>query len=52
MLDRASEVFLASTTRDVQGVTRWDDRDLPAPGPVTADALATWRSREHELMGV
>ena len=45
-------MFLASTTRDVQGVTRWDDRDLPAPGPVTADALATWRRREHELMGV
>ena len=52
VLDRASEVFLASTTRDVQGVTRWDDRDLPAPGPVTADALATWRRREPELMGV
>ena len=52
VVDRASEVFLASTTRDVQGVTRWDERDLPAPGPVTADALATWRRREPELMGV
>ena len=30
---RASEVFLVSTTRDVQGVSRWDDVDLPAPGP-------------------
>ncbi len=33
VVERASEVFLTSTTRDVQGVSRWDDRDLPAPGP-------------------
>jgi branched-chain amino acid aminotransferase len=52
VLEQASEIFLASTTRDVQGVARWDDRELDAPGPVTADALATWRRREHELMGV
>ena len=32
---RASEAFLVSTTRDVQAIGRWDDRDLPAPGPVT-----------------
>ncbi len=48
----ASEIFLVSTTRDVQGVARWDDRELEAPGPVTAEALATWRSREQDLMGV
>jgi branched-chain amino acid aminotransferase len=48
----ASEVFLVSTTRDVQGVTRWDDLELPAPGPVTAEALARWREREPELLGV
>ncbi len=48
----ADEVFLASTTRDVQAVSRWDDRELPAPGPVTAEALATWRRREPELLGV
>ena len=52
VLAEASEIFLASTTRDVQGVARWDDRDLEAPGPVTAEALATWRRREHELLGV
>jgi branched-chain amino acid aminotransferase len=52
LLGQASEIFLASTTRDVQGVSRWDDRDLDAPGPVTADALATWRRREPELLGV
>ena len=47
----ADEMFLASTTRDVQAVSRWDDRELPAPGPVTAEALATWRRREPELLG-
>src|SRR6478752_10303868 len=31
----ADEVFLASTTRDVQPVRRCDDRDLGEPGPVT-----------------
>ena len=34
----ADEIFLVSTTRDVQGVTRWDDRELEAPGPVTREA--------------
>src|SRR6478752_1186606 len=34
-IDRASEVFLVSTTRDVQGVSRWDDTALTAPGAVT-----------------
>ena len=48
VIDRASEVFLASTTRDVQGVSRWDGRELPAPGPVTAKARATWAEREAE----
>ena len=46
---RASEVFLVSTPRDVQAVRRWDDRDLPAPGPVTREALQVWRRREPEL---
>lgn len=44
----ASEVFLASTTRDVQPVHRWDDVDLPAPGPVTEAAMETWARREAE----
>ncbi|UED83064.1 aminotransferase class IV [Streptomyces profundus] len=36
----AEEVFLTSSTRDVQAVRRVDDRELPkAPGPVTAEAL-------------
>ena len=52
VVERASEVFLASTTRDVQAVERWDDRDLPAPGPVTAEVRALWRKREPELLGL
>src|SRR6478735_1193778 len=34
---RASEAFLASTTRDVQAIHRWDDRELDAPGPLTTE---------------
>jgi branched-chain amino acid aminotransferase len=47
---RASEAFLVSTTRDVQAVARWDDRDLPAPGPVTQRCAETWAAREAETM--
>ncbi|MCW2772821.1 MAG: aminotransferase, class [Nocardioides sp.] len=49
---QASEVFLASTTRDVQAVSRWNDVELPAPGPVTADVQEMWRKREPELLGL
>jgi branched-chain amino acid aminotransferase len=52
VIESASEVFLASTTRDVQAVSQWDDRELTAPGPVTREALATWREREPELLGL
>ena len=48
---QADEIFLVSTTRDVQGVTRWDDRELDAPGPITREAAAMWRERERELVG-
>ncbi|GAB6985966.1 aminotransferase class IV [Nocardioides pyridinolyticus] len=51
VIERASEVFLVSTTRDVQAVSHWDGRELPAPGPVTAEAAACWREREPELLG-
>jgi branched-chain amino acid aminotransferase len=47
---RASEAFLVSTTRDVQAVARWDDRGLPAPGPVTQRCAETWAAREAETM--
>lgn len=45
-LDRPEEVFLTSSTRDVQAVRRIDGRDLPgAPGPVTARAMRTFQER-------
>lgn len=37
VLDDADEVFLTSSTRDVQGQHRVDRRTLQAPGPVTAE---------------
>ena len=52
VVERASEVFLASTTRDVQAVASWDGRELVAPGPVTAEVAALWRQREPELLGL
>lgn len=51
VVDEASEIFLVSTTRDVQGVARWNDRELDAPGPVTRDVRDLWRKREPELLG-
>ncbi|MGX8905195.1 aminotransferase class IV [Streptomyces netropsis] len=40
VLDRAEEVFLTSTLRDVQAVRVLDGRELPGtPGPVTAKAM-------------
>ncbi|MGV2915386.1 aminotransferase class IV [Streptomyces alfalfae] len=46
VLDRADEVFLTSTLRDVQGVHRVDGRELPgAPGPVTAEAMRAFDER-------
>lgn len=48
VLETADEVFLTSTTRDVQAVARVDGRDLPAPGPVTHELAEQWRLREAE----
>jgi branched-chain amino acid aminotransferase len=50
-LDRlmeADEVFLTSTTRDVQPVHRVDDRDLAAPGEVTAAVMKAFAARSAE----
>ncbi len=46
ILQRADEILLASTTRDVQAVHRCDDRDLEAPGPVTAEVMSRWAEQE------
>ncbi|WP_067432062.1 aminotransferase class IV [Nocardioides jensenii] len=48
VLDRASEMFLVSTTRDVQGVHALDGRELPAPGPITREVAAVWAEREPQ----
>jgi len=48
VLDEAEEVFLVSTTRDVQPVHRLDDRVLEAPGPVTRKLQETWAARAAE----
>lgn len=45
VLTRAEEVFLASTTRDVQPVRSCDARELPVPGPVTAQVMRVWVER-------
>ncbi|MFF5568833.1 aminotransferase class IV [Streptomyces sp. NPDC012623] len=46
VLERADEVFLTSTLRDVQAVHRVDGRGLPtAPGPVTSKAMRVFDER-------
>jgi branched-chain amino acid aminotransferase len=48
VLDSADEIFLLSTTRDVQGVHRIDDRELVGPGPVTRELMKLWATKEPE----
>jgi len=48
VLDTADEVFLLSTTRDVQAVHAYGDRVLPAPGPVTLELVELWAQRAAE----
>ncbi|MFL5820002.1 MAG: aminotransferase class IV [Solirubrobacteraceae bacterium] len=46
----ADEAFLASTVREVLGVSAIEGVDLPAPGPVTAEAARRLREQiEQEL---
>ncbi|MFH9350983.1 aminotransferase class IV [Kitasatospora sp. NPDC017646] len=47
-LQDADEIFLTSTTRDVQAVTRVDDRELPGTGPVTAKAMTVFAERSGD----
>ena len=48
VLRTADEVFLVSTTRDVQPVSGVDGRALVVPGPVTAACQKVWAEREAE----
>ncbi|MFD0026591.1 aminotransferase class IV [Streptomyces sp. NPDC058382] len=46
VLERAEEIFLTSTLRDIQAVHRVDGRELPGvPGPVTAKAMRVFDER-------
>jgi branched-chain amino acid aminotransferase len=51
LTEQASEIFLSSTTRDVQAVHRWNDRELGATGPITTEVRKAWHEREAELLG-
>lgn len=44
-LDRATEAFLTSSTRDLHPVAELVGRALDAPGPVTTQAMARWAQR-------
>ncbi len=46
-LEAAEEVFITSSTRDVQPVHRVDSRSLAAPGPVTAEVRDEFRRRSR-----
>lgn len=49
VLERADEIFLTSTLRDVQAVRRVDERELSAaPGPVTAKAMRIFDERSGQ----
>jgi len=47
-LFEADEIFLTSTTRDVQGIHRVDDRELTAPGSITAQVMKVFADRSLE----
>jgi branched-chain amino acid aminotransferase len=47
-LFQAEEIFLTSTTRDVQGIHRVDGRDLAAPGTITAQVAKIFAERSAE----
>jgi branched-chain amino acid aminotransferase len=47
-LAEADEIFLTSTTRDVQAIHRADDRDLATPGEVTAAVAKVFAERSAE----
>jgi branched-chain amino acid aminotransferase len=44
---RADEVFITSSMRDIQGVERWDDRIFSAARPITEALAATFAERSQ-----
>lgn len=49
ILTTADEVFITSTTRDVQAISRVDQRNLTAPGPVTAAVAQAFKQHAADL---
>ncbi|WP_328324040.1 aminotransferase class IV [Kribbella sp. NBC_00382] len=47
-LAEADEIFLTSTTRDVQAIHRADERDLAVPGEVTATVAKVFAERSAD----
>lgn len=45
VVERADEVFITSSTKDVLPVHAVDERELPAPGPLTERLQAVFRER-------
>jgi len=50
ILQTADEVFVTSSTRDIQPVSWIDGRELVAPGPVTVAAMSVFATRASEGM--
>jgi branched-chain amino acid aminotransferase len=50
ILDRAQEVFITSSTKDVLAVDSIDDRPVLAPGPVTARAVEIFARLSSERL--
>ena len=48
VLREADEVILLGTTRNVQAIERVDDRELPAPGPLTRRAQEIWAREQAQ----
>ncbi|TSD53034.1 aminotransferase class IV [Aeromicrobium piscarium] len=48
VLREADEVILLGTTRNVQAIERVDDRELPAPGPLTRMAQEIWAREQAQ----
>ncbi len=48
VLESADEAFLTGTTRDVHPIERIDERQLAAPGPVTARVRAVFAERSRQ----
>jgi branched-chain amino acid aminotransferase len=50
VLEKADEVFITSSTKDVMAVHAIDDRLIPAPGPVTAHAAHIFARLSRERL--